>query len=282
MRNKEYVRECPPKLKPLIDMANLLPSDFRSEFVFYHAYNPYQDIESNIRKFKELVEDDLPEEFIKANPWISRVINQETITLESSLLKSKKPDFTELISLYEDELALGKWMEIDMNSGIDSVINPLQKLRGVTDVFNPLEKLSGKIYKTLSYRKDFHTIIDWNDLPLGKKKSGFQVRTLNPWVKLNEGIVSFNIFEPVLELIATARIDIRRILQCPICLKIAWKKKATAKSCGDDGCVQRQKYLNKKREAEIKEENDRKRKAAREKWLDQDFSDRENKINGTL
>ncbi len=261
MKEKVNKKECPPKLKVLIDIANLFPPGYTNPWAGYYALNPFPDIESNRKKFIELV-DELPDKFIKANQWIERVINRETKILDRSLPSSMEPRFSDILSFYEYELEKGLWLEIDIDKG--AIID-----------FNPLAELDHAILNTISCRKEFLEIIAWNELPQPTGKRGFPINNTTPWVYIDEGIIRTDLFKPVLDLIESEKIDIRRLLRCPICQKIVWKKQSTAESCGNRKCVERQKYLRKKSEEVRRKDDEQKRKLRRQNWNNQDFSKQE-------
>lgn len=79
----------------------------------------------------------------------------------------------------------------------------------------------------------------------------------------------------VIEILTRNKIQIKRLLICPVCNEIAWLKNINHKTCGKQKCIDGLQNQKKKiKRLKQKSENETKKKE-RQKWLNKDFSKEE-------
>jgi hypothetical protein len=260
MNDKDYVRECPPKLNAIIKRVNLLPSDLEdflknlsemrkqeveenkiSNFYLNYAQNLHSELQDYLLEregdiwfygeelLRELIRGKRALFILSIHSPQERMVEKRRLQSQQSRIQLK---FTSTSP--ENEASARRLNEAINRSGMKDVNNELYH-----------------IFKTFDCVFAQHSY---------------------PQVDEN-GIVKLQLSD-LAESFQTEKIEAARIRVCSACNNIYWAKKTNAKSCGERKCVERKKYLRKKAEEKIINE---KKADSRRKRNNQDFSNKENK-----
>lgn len=276
MESKNNISDCPPNLDKLIKEANSLPKDYTlpssiSVFFFGGAYTDSDSLplEQRRQMFADTVRN-LPEEFIKAQSWVWKVINRQTVTFDKSFKNSPHKMYRQLYKREKDSLKSNLWIETELLN------------ENEFRYFFPIGNLSVDFLEAISNRKRFSEIIEWNKLTERKKYSGFPLKDAKRFrAHIREGVISIEL-DVLLNTVIEEKIDTRRLLECPSCSNIVWKKQITAKTCGEEKCVQQQKYLKKKLAEESNRRISEQRTLERREWNNLWNVEKGEKKNGTV
>lgn len=247
MNNKPS--ECPTVLKSVLDEANLLPNyDWSRNEDFTAGLFDSDEGEKRFKKHLQLLTPDFLDHH---KEWISYVLKYD----HAAMLKKAN-------RLWGDESK--RYIQ---PFGVNIGWNLIEVSEYRISSFYPLHRLVRAITHSQNVRKDLLTVIaDFNNSRV--QSQGFDLKKIKREVGVEfdheNGVVKYaDEYKTVWDLVIENQIDIRRLLECPVCKKIVWKSQITAETCGQRKCVQRQKYLKKKAETERRELE---RKASREEW----------------
>jgi hypothetical protein len=258
MNDKDYVRECPPKLNAVIKRVNLLPSDLE-DFLENLSEKRKQGVEENkissfYLNYAQNLHSELQDYLLErgGNIWF---YGEELLR---ELIRGKRALF--ILSIHSPQ---ERMVEKNRLQSQQSRIQP--------KFTSPESEASFRRLKEASYR---FGMIDVNNELYHIFKTFDCVFVQHNYPQVDEnGIVILQLSD-LAESFHTEKIEAARIRVCSACNNIYWAKKINAKSCGERKCVERKKYLRKKAEEKIN--NEMKADSLR-KQLNQDFSNKEKK-----
>lgn len=270
MRNYKKHSECPPKLKGLIAILNMLPNDVLTSLDELSDLErrgaAYEDIKKSFCDYACKLDDDLRRVLAElyGGDWVSwrhflrRRINEKA-TLRFLIMEIKSGDFEKYYMLKNKFRSFNKAPGIWLGQGSDPLnIREIEKERFASMNINFKDITKDKLSET-----------EWSEFErLSRHFNLFFIKTSVQPTLDKDGYLVLEA-DGLAKIITEERIKFERIRICPVCNLIFWAKKNSSETCGRKKCVD---TLGNRKRLEKAKTKIGLNIELREQWRKQDFS----------